>query len=283
MPAVAKASTRDSQTTVASSLAFAVAAEVRSVRPARRHARRNTQGMSEPALLSTHHAALARLFTTDYRAEAERLSGMPSDRHNGTRRMSVLLGLRGITDRRALLQELDDTIWGGAISELRRIAREEGFVACHAHQFADGGIGGNDAEQHEILWHPDGVLLTADTWGGAHTNQATLWFNLEVAEDAMDRPGLPHSDGRVVETNGAHLWIGHAGADEGLRFQMASLRALGELQWPWVARPAGFHLLDRVEADAAENPTAGTPSADFICEARAGTCDILRSAWAERA
>lgn len=205
------------------------------------------------------------------------MSGMSSERHSGTRRMGLILGLQSITDRCALLQEMDDTTWGADLGAMRRIAAEEGFVGVHAHRFADMHAHPGAPERHEILWHPDGVILCADTWDGSHINSATLWFNLEVDAEAMDRPSLPFSHGRVVEHAGGHLWIGHAGADEGLRFQMAALRALGRLRWPWVARPEGFTLLDRSEIAGANRPEH--PDERFMCEMRARTSPILTAAW----
>lgn len=233
--------------------------------------------MSEHVAPSTHRAALARLFATDYRAEAERTTGHPFQGHTDTRHRAVLLGLSGVRDRRALLQELDDTTWGGTVGTFERIAAEEGFVPCNRHRFCDGALTADHPEYHQILWHPDGVIITADTWGATAINQATLWFNLAVDADAMDRPLLRHSDGAVVETATTHLWAGRAGADEGLRFQMASLRALGDLMWPWARRPKGFHLLNRVEAEGDQRP--GTPDVAFMNEARAATSPILSTAW----
>lgn len=198
--------------------------------------------MSRPmptAALSQHQRALARLFENDPMAEAERQSGLCAADHPGTRRMGQLIGLRQLNDRRALLAETDDSWWGCRFEDFKRIAGEEGFTRSHVHHFSDGAQSGATAERFETWTHPDGPILTFDSWSAEYVNAAWMWFNLMPSKGITPR-ALSMGDGGFA--NG--VWAAGVNVDCGLRYHLGCLRSIGSL-CTWQARPAAFHLVDR--------------------------------------
>lgn len=145
-----------------------------------------------------------------------------------------------MTDIQELIQhdpvaEIDDTHYNIPFEEALWIFADEGFQVVHQRSFhSDYG----DQERYLVLWNPEGILATAESYGGERLNSAKIYYNLELP----DR----ESYGKVVSSGHFHLpsydadrfvLVGDHDVREGLRHKLNSLRGAGKFLPQWIERP----------------------------------------------
>lgn len=217
------------------------------------------------------YAALERVFARDPREEAERLTGRCWRDDPETKRLGLALHLEHLADKRALLLEHDDTLYGDSLEHYTAVAREEGLSPLWTSVFDDrAGGSGRHSERHEIWFHPVGVFLELDSFADRLVNEATLWVNA-----AIDEKEPPMGQGRIVRRGEREVWVGALSVEEGLRHHLAALRTGGRTPlWPWLERAPDFQLINRAERrDLAErhvHPLDVQTSAELRSRQRAG-------------
>ncbi len=130
-----------------------------------------------------------------------------------------------------------DTYYRSNFQDAVAVYKDLGFEVIHRRTFTDPvwGEGAPKEEQYLILWHSDGILATAESYGGGRTvNTTKVYYNVEFTPDA-DYWGRT-SSGRFYDPDRG-LWIGHHDTRLGLREVLDGLRSVGTFQPKWVERP----------------------------------------------
>ena len=200
---------------------------------------------------------LAHLLSFDPLAEAERVSGKSYKHDEGTLGLGMLLNLRHAEQKRAALAEAGDTHFSSSWDEQMAVFADLGFTVLLVDQFRGRDYPDDPAspERYAVLWHPDGILGTCESYRWSGRNNAKIYYNLNIGEnrDIWHATSSGHLSGDV--------WVGDHDVCEGLRFKIATLREVGTFLNPWAERPF-LWLLTYVEPDV--------PSYDYkaITEAR---------------
>lgn len=154
----------------------------------------------------------------------------------------MTLHLEHLADKRAVLLEHDDTLYGDNLDHYTGVARSEGWAPLWTSEFDDrSGGSGRHRERHEIWFHPAGVFLELDSFADRLVNEARIWVNLVMTDGTTP----PRGQGRLVRRDASTVWAGAIAAEEGLRHHLSALG--GDALWPWVERSPEFQLVNRAE------------------------------------
>ncbi len=164
--------------------------------------------------------------------EAEELTGKDYT-DKDTTGLGLLLHLQASAEKRFVMEASGDTAFRNTVKRYLRVAGEEGFSVVLEEKFKND----RDTEcTYYIMWHPDGILLSFDTfsWPGEeqNINGGNFYYNW--------KPKLNNTYWGV--TRSGHIaangtWVGYHDCREGLRFHLRQLRECGDFVVPWVEDP----------------------------------------------
>lgn len=182
---------------------------------------------------------LDKLLGTDGLAEAEKITGKSYKEDEDTMRLGFGLHIANTEAKAQALRERGDTTFSFSWDDTVRIFRELGFSIVHGHRF-DGGYAGHEDERFVVLWRPDGVLATAESYG-RDRNTANLYYNWRpTSEEALGNTyEFTSSGGFHTESydRGEKVWVGQHDVREAMRYKLSKLEAHGEFLPAWVERP----------------------------------------------
>lgn len=171
------------------------------------------------------------LLKFDPLVHAETLTGKSYKDDESTSALGFALHLEHTQRKRDELSLRDDTHYGSPFWNTLRIFNDLGFEAVHGHLFPSS-TQAHASDRFVLLWRPDGVLGTLESYGDA-TNNAKIYYNWRVNENVENRYALLSSGHWVDE----QTWTGDHDAREGLRHTLSRLEATGTFLPFWVERP----------------------------------------------
>lgn len=216
--------------------------------------------------LTPDQQALKDLLARDALVEAERATGLSYKEDP----LTMALGMAGHMDlsgrKRQALAATGDSHYGMGYVAFLSLATLEGFVEVHQHEFKDRE---GRPETYTVLWHPVGILLTAESFSGwsedilPTVNTAEITFNAKVPV----RTWLDRCSTSPIRYDEEHIWT-HAYRDvrEGFRLALADLRSKVEFITPWEAdwdTAWITMLLDRSESEAIHGSAEGKTYQDW--------------------
>lgn len=177
---------------------------------------------------------IAGLLRVDPLAEAEKVTGKSYKTDESTSNLGLLLHLGHNERKRKALQAANDSYFHIGYEEYLRLMGSLGFEGAYITAFE----GHNGPEDFAILWHEDGILATAESYGEG-LNSSKVYYNIlrdQTCEDWWSRTSsggfhLPSYDA------GLHIWVGDHDGREGIRTNLTRLREAGAFQKTWVKRP----------------------------------------------
>lgn len=178
---------------------------------------------------------LSEMIDFDPLAAAEEITGLSYKEDESTAGLGFAMHIEHTRNKRALLQEFDETYWSMPAEELLRVAQEEGFELILEEKFEHDSTGGV-TEYHRFLLHPDGILMITDTYRGK-VNQVTLYFNWKRHQET----GWPERcSGHFTPSpdNPEELvWVGDWRAFDRMRGWLADMRKGGDFLPAWIEQP----------------------------------------------
>jgi hypothetical protein len=129
--------------------------------------------------------------------------------------------------KEALLRGANDSYFSMNFADSNMLFADLGFGTVYQEDFV--GSGGD--ETYLVLWHPDGLLATCESYNRYRRNSAKVYYNYKHPDVYFDwhLKSSGHYNGDV--------WVGDHDAREGIRHNLDALRAEGEFLPVWVERP----------------------------------------------
>lgn len=168
------------------------------------------------------------LLSYDPLAEAERVTGQSYKDDEATMRLGFGLQVMHSRDKEAALREVRDSYFSMDLSETLALFAEMGFEEVLCDTFTGNG----SAETFRILWNPEGLLATVESYRGTHRNAAKVYYNLAV-RDSSDLWSRTSSGSMPVDD----VWVGDHDAREGIRTNLDRLREVGDFLPVWIEAP----------------------------------------------
>lgn len=160
--------------------------------------------------------------------EAEKFTGKRTgdSLRDPTAALGFAINYKKAKQLQGLLMLQDDTHFRTEWKDFLRIAKSEGFEIVHTEKF-DGQYNDTKGEQFIIGWHPDGILLCAETHMKNHVNRAEIYYYL-------DGESRPDCTGGGPSGKEGDKWEISKDVREGLRHHLNSSRGKGKFlpQWP---------------------------------------------------
>ena len=159
-------------------------------------------------------------------AAAETITGHSYKDDADTMTIGMALGMAHNKAKAAALRDSLDSYYNMPFADALDLFADLGFAEVLHDNFA----GTYGPEEYVILWHPDGILATCESYMGDRNNSSKILYNYR------------HHDGRYPSglTSSGHMfgevWVGDHDAREGVRHNLDALRAEGEFLPVWVER-----------------------------------------------
>jgi hypothetical protein len=172
------------------------------------------------------------LLDFDPLAAAERFTGESYKTDDLTSRLGLGLHLRHVQEKEAALRQRSDSFYSMSFEPAMNLFADLGFATVYTERFA-----GHSAEEtYAILWHPDGLLATCEsyTWNAdeeAGRNTAKVYYNYRHRSGGY--PSGLTSSGHMA----GEVWVGDHDAREAIRYNLNAMRAAGRFLPVWVERP----------------------------------------------
>ena len=177
---------------------------------------------------------IADLLSYDALSEAERITGQSYKDDDSTMRLGFGLHMMHAQDKEAALRRAADSYFRMDLADTLALYADIGFTEVLCDEFAGSTYGDEPAptETFRILWHPDGVLVTVESYNATDRNSTKAYYNLAVTDrsDLWSRT----SSGRLTDGD---VWIGDHDAREGIRTNLARLAEVGKFLPTWVEAP----------------------------------------------
>ncbi len=181
---------------------------------------------SAPAQRVSDDSETEKLLSFDALHAAEQITGASYKDDKGTMALGFSLLQAASAEKERVLAAADDTSMRTPFTRTLEIYLSEGFTVVYKTKFPSIGPGGGE-DAWLILWHPEGLLATLESYGPA-TNSSKIYFNVKAPES-----------GRSLLWSGCYSrghFVGDMDVREGLRHRLRQLRELGTAR-PWVERP----------------------------------------------
>jgi hypothetical protein len=186
------------------------------------------------SLTTSRSDEIADLLRVDPLAEAERATGRSYKEDEATSELGFLLHLGHVERKKAALKAAGDSYFSMDLADTLGLYAGLGVLEVLVDEFegapwAIGEVG--PPETYRILWHPDGLLATVESYETTGRNSTKVYYNLRV----VDREGLwgRTSSGRLV----GDVWAGDHDGREGIANNLAGLREVGDFLPVWAERP----------------------------------------------
>lgn len=129
------------------------------------------------------------------------------------------------------LKKQRDTYHGMPLDDYLSVITAFGFVQVLCDEFISEKWGHQD--KYFIFWHPDGLLLSFDTFMGSSVNGGKVYYNWVPAPD-MDNRFRYTSSGHYTHDG---VWVGDHDCREGLIANMTAMKSAGSFLSEWAERP----------------------------------------------
>jgi len=188
--------------------------------------------------MSAASEQIAKLLRTDPLVEAERLSGKSYKDDPDTLHVGMALAMLHGAHKETVLRESGDSYMNMQFDDAVELFAALGFTEVYRETF----VGRRVDETYLILWHPEGLLATCESFDGTHRNSAKVYYNY--------RPNDEYPDWGLTSSGRMHggVWVGDHDAREGIRHNLDAMRAAGRFVSVWSERPF-LWLLNYTETD----------------------------------
>lgn len=174
------------------------------------------------------------LLEYDGLAAAEALSGTSYKEDPITMLAGFGLNVRNSELKRQALTAAGDTHYSSDFVEQLDAFLDLGFEVVASYKFRGSDMFEEPVmETFLILWHPDGVLGTMESYEGTRRNTAKFYYNWRPNEPDGNWFKFTSSGGPFVDG----VYPGYHDGREALKFNFEQLKANGEFVSPWVASP----------------------------------------------
>jgi len=166
---------------------------------------------------------------------AEKITGKSYKDDEETAALGMLLHMSHNKKKQALLKDSNDTHYNISFDETLAIYKELGFEEAYSETFKSTAWYPDSEvvdEQYKVLWNPDGVLATVESYNGARVNNTKIYYNWRPNDT---KNFWQHtSSGHLTDGD---VWAGYHDVRDGLKHTLSQLRAHGEFLPTWEERP----------------------------------------------
>lgn len=189
--------------------------------------------------------ALHELLGRDALHEAEQITGESYKDDERTMRIGLLRHLALNEAKKAALQVAGDSYFSMSLAELLSLYSRAGFeeVLCDVFMGHDG------PETFRILWNPEGILATVESYYGDRVNTTKIFYNVEETTEDHREAWARHSSGHYHRKSydaGTRIWVGDHDAREGVINAIIRFKQIGNFLPQWVENDV-FSLLTYTE------------------------------------
>jgi len=179
----------------------------------------------------TDTGALRDLLAFDPLSTAERVTGKSYKADEGTMALGFSLAIDHNQRKSNALAASGDTHFSQTLAEAEKVYAAAGFAKVASWPFeGSGGI----AEELAAWWHPDGLLLTVESYMGTRVNSAKVRYNVSSPEPRPADFFRRTSSGSLTADD---VWAGDHDVREGLIVAIEGLREVGAFLPVWVRQP----------------------------------------------
>lgn len=175
----------------------------------------------------THNADIAATLNFDPLLAAEGMTGQSYKDDEATLLLGVGMAMEHNQRKDRLLRERADSHFSMDFEPACLLFTDLGFEEVYRETFD----GYHKGETFVIMWHPDGLLATCESYG-KHRNMAKVYYNYRHHSGGYPGGHLTSSGSMCGD-----VWIGDHDAREGIRHNLNAMRAEGRFLSKWVARP----------------------------------------------
>ncbi len=173
---------------------------------------------------------IEKLLHTDPLVEAEKITGKSYKDDQGTVALGMAIQIKLSVAKKDALTASRDTHFSMDTDDYVATVQEEGFVEVYRKNVNDPERPGN---QHFIFWHPDGILLTFDTyWNNKSINGGKFHYAWEPDGETKFYGVLSSGSFKKIH-EGKLVWVGDHDCREAVRFHLSNLRLHGKFVKPW--------------------------------------------------
>lgn len=143
--------------------------------------------------------------------------------------LGMLMMFENNARKKALLQANGDSCFSNSVADYLQIIRNEGFEKVFETPVEPNPH--TDGDTYFIFWHPDGILLSFDTYNGK-VNGGKFYYNWKPS-------GSWKECCRYISSGGfkGDAWVGDHDCREAIRHNIRNLRENGEFLPIWAERP----------------------------------------------
>ncbi|MFA5387337.1 MAG: hypothetical protein WC322_02985 [Candidatus Paceibacterota bacterium] len=174
------------------------------------------------------------LLTFDPLAVAEKLTGQSYKEDDPTMNLGMGIAIMHNQRKGAILEAAGDTHYSMKFADALRVFQSMGFRVVLQEPFEGidfKGLPNGYKETFIILWHPQGLLATLESYWGDGLNSSKVWYNILFKEGVNQWPLT--SSGHMNN----HVWVGDHDGREGIKFNVEQLAENGDFLQTWVERP----------------------------------------------
>lgn len=171
---------------------------------------------------------IAQALSFDALGVAEELTGQSYKTDKLTESLGLIMHITHGQHKQAMLQAAGDTHMSMQFTDLLVMVEAEGFERLHTINFDGNVFYPNEPERPEefiIFWHPDGILLTAESYD-TRVNNVKIYFNAILSDDLNWRYGM---SGHYAKRGDKTIAVGYIDVREGFRHTLNGLREHGFL------------------------------------------------------
>lgn len=189
----------------------------------------------------THNDDLDDLLRFDPLYAAETLTGHSYKEDDQTQALGLSLHLDTGVSKRKALKATGDTHLSSSLAEQLEVMESLGFetVLLDSFEGSDYGLGSPE-ESYRIMWHPEGVLATVESYQGLGRNSTKFYYNVRFSQETMGKYYRYTSSGHFHtydQENENYIWVGNHDGREAFKHHLTRLGLAGEFLSEWIEQP----------------------------------------------
>lgn len=179
---------------------------------------------------------VADLLSFDALNEAEKITGKSYQEDRETSALGFGLHMMQNEIKESALRAARDSHFRMNLAETLALYADMGFTEVLCDEFVGTTYGDEPApvETFRILWHPEGILATVESYQSTGRNNTKVYYNIALADPRLNNTWSRVASGSLT---GDDIWVGDHDAREGIRTNLARLREVGTFLPVWIERP----------------------------------------------
>lgn len=188
--------------------------------------------------MTNNDETLDAILRRDPLGEAEKITGLSYKDDEETSALGMLMHMAMSEEKRQALTARGDTHYASTLEEQIAVMEGQGFETVLVDPFESRN---GEAEAYFVMWHPEGVLATVESFHGTRRNSCVYYYNMRFTPENMVRRFSINQSGHLFaygeDPENDTVWVGHLDGREGFVHTFNRLRSMGEFLPKWIERP----------------------------------------------